>query len=284
MLGKDAMRGHLIRKVWPYDPALRAAPRHRRACEYEAFVPELLTDLAISLPGDVATLVSEAETAIARLNSKYEPALVPLARLLLRTESIASSKVEGMQVDARTLARAEVVRNTGGRVGPNAAEVLANIDAMQTAIEHASSSHAIVPEDLAKIHRGLQQRSHNRAIAGDFRDKQNWIGGNDYNPCGADFVPPPPEEIATLIDDLCKFCNQEDLSPLVQAAIAHAQFETIHPFEDGNGRAGRALVQGLLRRRGLAPGFVPPISVALARDKGRYIRGLTFFREDRIAE
>ena len=278
------MRGQLVKKVWRYDPALHAAPRYRRACEYEAFVPEPLTDLTISLPGDVATLVSEAETAIARLNSKYQPALVPLARLLLRTESIASSKVEGMQVDARTLARAEVAHDTGGRVGPDAAEVLANIDAMQTAIEHASTSHAIVPEDLAKIHRVFLQKSHNRAIGGHFRDKQNWIGGNDYNPCGADFVPPPPEEVATLIDDLCKFCNQEDLSPLVQAAIAHAQFETIHPFEDGNGRTGRALVQVLLRRRGLAPAFVPPISVALARDKGRYIRGLTFFREDRIAE
>ena len=278
------MRGQLIRKVWPYDPALHAAPRYRRACEYEAFVPELLTDLAISLPGDVATLVSEAETAIARLNNKYDPALVPLARLLLRTESIASSKVEGMQVDARTLARAEVARDTRGRVGPDAAEVLANIDAMQTAVEQASSSHAIASEDLTKIHRVLLQGSHNRAMAGHFRDKQNWIGGNDYNPCGADFVPPPPEEVAALIDDVCKFCNQEDLSPLVQAAIAHAQFETIHPFEDGNGRVGRALVQVLLRRRGLAPGFVPPISVALARDKDRYIRGLTFFREDRIAE
>jgi len=228
--------------------------------------------------------VSEAETAIARLNSKYDPALVPLARLLLRTESIASSKIEGMQVDARTLARAEVAHNTGGRVGPTAAEVLANIDAMQTAIEHASSTHKIVPEDLARIHRVLLQRSHNHAIAGHFRDKQSWIGGNDYNPCGADFVPPPPEEVAELIDDLCKFCNQEDLSPLVQAAIAHSQFETIHPFEDGNGRAGRALVQVILRRRGLAPSFVPPISTALARHKERYIRGLTLFREDRIAD
>ncbi len=70
----------------------------------------------------------------------------------------------------------------------------------------------------------------------------------------------------------------------MQAAIAHAQFETIHPFVDGNGRTGRALIQVLLRRRDLAPAFVPPISVALARDKDRYIRGLTLFREDRISE
>ena len=84
--------------------------------------------------------------------------------------------------------------------------------------------------------------------------------------------------------DLCAFCDDEGLPPLVQAAIAHAQFETIHPFDDGNGRTGRALIQIILRRRGLAPAFVPPISVILARDKGRYIKGLTLFREDRLAE
>lgn len=278
------MRGRLLRQVWQYDPALHAPPRYRRACEYEAFVPNPIADLSIALPGDVGAVVSEAETAITRLNSKADPALVPLARLLLRTESIASSKVEGMQVDARTLALAEVAHDTGRTVGTNAAEVLANIDAMQLAIERASVTHEIVPGDLVAIHGALLERTPNRGIAGRFRDKQNWIGGNDYNPCGADFVPPPPEEVAVLIDDLCSFCNKDDLSPLVQAAIAHAHFETIHPFDDGNGRTGRALVQVLLRKRGLAPAFVPPISVALARDKGRYIRGLTLFREDRIAE
>src|SRR3989441_13213390 len=119
------MRGQLVKKVWRYDPALHAAPRYRRACEYEAFVPEPLTDLTISLPGDVATLVSEAETAIARLYSKYQPALVPLARLLLRTDSIAPSIDDRMQFDALTLARAEVAHDTGGGGGPEAAEVLA---------------------------------------------------------------------------------------------------------------------------------------------------------------
>lgn len=278
------MRGRLLRRIWKHDPALHALPRHRHACEYDAFVPDPLADLSISLPGEVATVVSEAETAIARLNDKADPALAPLARLLLRTESIASSKVEGMQVDARILARAEVAQDMGRRVGPDAAGVLASIDAMQSAIEHVSATREIVPEDLLVIHRRLLDQAPSHATAGRFRDKQNWIGGNDYNPCGADFVPPPPDEVATLISDLCGFCNKDDLPPLVQAAIAHAQFETIHPFEDGTGRTGRALVQVLLRRRGLAPAFVPPISVALARDKGRYIRGLTLFREDRIAE
>lgn len=278
------MRGRLVRSVWQYDPTLNAPPKYRRACDFEAFIPEPLAKFAVALPGDVGTLVSEAETAIARLNSKYRPALGPLARLLLRTESIASSKVEGMQVDARSLARAEAAQETGARVSPTAAEVLANVDAMEAAIHRASSGGDIVSDDIAEVHRVLLQRAHNRAIAGQFRHKQNWVGGNDYNPCGADFVPPPPEDVPALMSDLCAFCNLPDLSPLVQAAIAHAQFETIHPFEDGNGRTGRALVQILLRRRGLAPGFVPPISVALAREKERYIRGLTLFREDRIAE
>jgi Fic family protein len=97
-------------------------------------------------------------------------------------------------------------------------------------------------------------------------------------------VPPPPEEVATLIDDLCAFCNEEELSPLLQAAVAHAQFETIHPFTDGNGRTGRALIQVILRRRGLAPAFVPPISVVLAQQRSRYIAGLGWFREGLVAE
>ncbi len=116
-------------------------------------------------------------------------------------------------------------------------------------------------------------------IAGQIRTQQNWIGGNNYNPCGADFVPPPPEEVTPSSRDLCTFCNDETLPPLVQAALAHAQFETIHPHKDGNGRAGRALVQIILKRRNVAPHFVPPISVVLAQNKEQYIDGLVAYRE-----
>jgi Fic family protein len=238
----------------------------------------------IALPGDVAGVVSDAEKAISDLNRAAGLELMPLARLLLRTESIASSKVEGMQLDARSLARAEANQETGRKVSSGAAEILANIDAMQLSIERAADLEGMRPADLLDIHRVLLERTPNLQIAGRLRTTQNWIGGNDYNPCGAAFVPPPPEEVDRLIDDLCAFVNDVALPPLVQAAIAHAQFETIHPFEDGNGRTGRALVQVVLRRRGLTPAFVPPISVVLARDKDRYLKGLTLFREDRLAE
>ena len=278
------MRGAYIRRTWRHDPALYAPARYRRACSYDAFVPGRIAELAIDLPGDIAGLLSDAENAIADLNGRAGPELAPLGRLLLRTESIASSKVEGMQSDARALARAEANRDTGRNIGPQAAEIIANIDAMEWAVEQAATAERVTPGALRDIHRILLAGDAGRQQPGELRDEQNWIGGNDYNPCGADFVPPPPEEVTPLTEDLCSFCNDDALPPLLQAAIAHAQFETIHPFGDGNGRTGRALVQVVLRRRGLAPAFVPPISVVLARRRDRYIEGLTLFREDRVAD
>jgi len=278
-----AVRGRLVRSVWEYDPTLYAPARYRRACSYDAFIPDALANLQISLPGDVAGIISEAEKAISDLNQHAAVPLAPLARLLLRTESVASSRVEGMQLDARSLARAEANLDTGRRIGPEAIDILANIDAMEFAIERSASEPLDVAH-LQEIHRALMARDIHAEMAGRLREVQNWIDGNDYNPCGAAFVPPPPGAVPALLADLCDFGNDERLSPLVQAAIAHAQFETIHPFEDGNGRTGRALVQVILRRRGLAPAYVPPISVMLARHKERYIEGLTLFREDRIGD
>lgn len=268
------MRGTLLPRTWTYDPALYAPPRYRRACGYEAFLPACLDELPALDPA-VAGTVAAAEDAIRKLNAGAQPALAPLARLLLRTESIASSKVEGMQVDARTLARAEARSQSAGR---EAAEIIRNIDAMQLAVEEAATASELTVDRLIEIHAALLAAA---PIAGRLRDRQNWIGGNDYNPCGAAFVPPPPEVVDELLADLLAFCNDDSFSPLAQAAFAHAQFETIHPFEDGNGRTGRALVQVILRRRGLAPDYVPPISVVLAADKRRYIAGLTAFREGR---
>jgi Fic family protein len=97
-------------------------------------------------------------------------------------------------------------------------------------------------------------------------------------------VPPPPDELDALLADLCRFCEDDALPPLVQASLAHAQFEMIHPFNDGNGRTGRALVQVLLRRRALAPDYIPPISVVMAAERDRYIRGLERYRAGALVE
>jgi Fic family protein len=271
--------GTFTRQTWLHDPTAYAPAKYRRACAYDAFIPDLLANLELSLSGSVAGIIADAESSIHTLNEHAYPGLAPLARLLLRTESIASSKVEGMQVDGRALARAEVRSDTGQKASVAALEILANIDAMQTAIENATEQQQIDLPQIVEIHRILMADSDRPGIAGQIRTQQNWIGGNNYNPCGADFVPPPPEEVEPLLEDLCTFCNSGMLPALAQAALAHAQFETIHPHEDGNGRTGRALVQVILKRRNIAPHFVPPISVVLAQDKEGYIDGLVAYRE-----
>jgi Fic family protein len=273
------MAGREVTLTWRYNPALYAPAKYRRACRYKAFIPDFLQGQSLKLDGDTAGVVAEAEAAIRELNTSAQPALTPLARLLLRTESIASSKVEGLQLGVRELARAEARMEAGGKVGATAAEIVSNINAMQLAIDDAASVAGFSHTEILAIHYELMKGAPNPHIAGRFRTVQNWIGGNDYNPCGSDFVPPPPEYVEELVRDLCEAINDELLPPLVQAALVHAQFETIHPFDDGNGRTGRALIHAVLRRRGVAPSYVPPISVVLAEQRDRYIQGLVAFRK-----
>jgi len=82
-------------------------------------------------------------------------------------------------------------------------------------------------------------------LGGHLRSEQSWIGASSYNPRSAAFVPPPPEHVGELLDDLCAFCSTDTLSAATQAALAHAQFETVHPFVDGNGHIGRLNRPGL---------------------------------------
>lgn len=274
------MPGRYELRIWPSDETRDAPPRHRRACQYEVHLPQPLGGLEVRLDGALAALVSEAEQALIALNNEGGAALAPLARLLLRTESIASSKVEGLQLGVRELARADAKAESGTAPSATALEVLGNIDAMALAVESAAEPARFGDDQILSIHRRLLERTMNRRIAGRFRDSQNWIGGNDYTPCGADFVPPPPDNLPWLLADLCDAINDDRLPPLVQAALVHAQFETIHPFDDGNGRTGRALVHVVLKRRGIAREFVPPISVVFAGARTRYIEGLTRFRRD----
>ena len=244
-------------------------------------MPDRLADWPLSLPSDVAADVSDAERAVADLNSSGSQLanLEAVARVLLRAESVASSRIEGLEVGVGRLARAEAAKEAGDPLNDVTAEaVLGNVEAMELAVSDLATKPNLSMEDILALHRALMKHTPNSDIGGQFRNVQNWIGGNDYNPCGADFVPPPPEYVPELMDDLLAFLNSEDTPPVVQAAIAHAQFETIHPFADGNGRIGRALIHLVLRRRGLAPRYVPPISLVLATDSRDYIGGLTRFR------
>jgi Fic family protein len=271
----------VIKRHWSSSIGLGMPRKDRLSCNYEAYVPDSLAGRGIALDGDVAADVVDAEVAIARLDVEASALIETeaLARILLRAESVASSRIEGLEVGAGRLLRAEATRELGGYVKDiTASEVLANIDAMRFALDGFGSGEEIALERLLEVHRRLLGRTWLHEHAGVVRTEQNWIGGSSHNPCSAAFVPPPPEHVPALLEDLCAFCNEDSLPAVAQAAIAHAQFETIHPFVDGNGRTGRALIHLVLRRRGLATRVLVPVSLVLATAAQDYIGGLTAFR------
>lgn len=271
----------VVRQTWRSDIAGGLSRRDRRSCTYEAYVPDQLDGQSFTLDGDVAADVADAEGAIRRLNESAR-ALVDteaLARLLLRAEAVASSRIEGLEVGGRRLLRAEVAPDLGSDASDvTAAEVLGNIDAMRWATETLTAATRVDIHDICEIHRHLLAGTRHEHLAGVLRTEQNWIGGSSYNPCSAAFVPPPPDHVHRLMEDLCNFINSGDLPAVVHAALVHAQFETIHPFADGNGRTGRVLIHVVLRRRGLVERAAPPISLVLATEADQYIAGLTAFR------
>lgn len=273
------MPGQRIRLTWQHDPTRYAPPGYRETGVYHAFVPDRLADLRLVLDGPAAGAISDAERAIRELNQHSAGTLGPFARLLLRTEALASSRVDrGLVLRSRALAQAESSADVGVRVSVVPGEVLATADAVEGALSAASTNGALVVEDIVDIHRCLMAQLAHRQQAGVVRTVQGWIGGNDFNPCGADFVPAPPRYIESLLADVADAVNRTDLPPVVQAALVQAQFETIQPFEGGNGRTARVLAQVVLRRRGIAPGYVPPVSVIQAADRGAYHAGLDKFR------
>jgi Fic family protein len=270
-----------LERRWPGDPGAYGGRRSRASFVYRAFVPDEIATLEMSLPGDVSLLVSNAEGEIRALNSgSGVRGLEAVAPLLLRAESLASSRIEGLELSQRNLARA-LFDPTAAR--GTARMVAGNVRAMAAAIAIGDRSGRVQADDLLEIHRTLLQDTEDNAIAGQVRTVQNWIGGRLNSPIVAEFIPPPPERVPALLDDLATFVNRDDLPAVVQAAIAHAQFETIHPFVDGNGRVGRCLIHVVLRRRGLAPAVVPPISVVLAANARAYIQGLTDYRNGDLA-
>jgi Fic family protein len=200
-----------------------------------------------------------------------------LGRQLLRSEALASSAIEGLQLSPRRLAGAEVEGRAGDFL---AQEVLGNTRAMEEAVRIGREARDLDVDDVCAIHRALATAPPLDRIAGQIRESQGWIGG--ASPLHAAFVPPPHDRVPGLMSDLCHFINRDDVSPVAQAAIAHAQFETIHPFGDGNGRVGRCLIHVLFERCGIAPRYVPPVSLVLGADKDAYIAGLEDFRADEV--
>ncbi len=266
--------------IWQGSPTGQSR-RERTACSYRAYLPDSLAERVLALPADLVADLSDADRAVGALQDRQLglASVESVARLLLRAEAVGSSYIEGLQVSARRLAQEEFAERAGLPTSDDTARaVLGNIRAMSGALQLADLERPITIEDLCTLHRELLAGTRDEHWGGVVRQEQNWIGG--VNPCRAAYVPPPHEQVRGLLEDLCSYISGDDHPPIVQAALAHAQFETIHPFVDGNGRVGRALIHLVLRRRGLAPNFAPAVSLILATNAGAYIAGLVSFRYD----
>ena len=266
--------GELVQCYW--SPAFEGPRRaDRLSGHFEAFVPDPLCGWEFAISARLAGNLAEAEAAIRALNGRQGRDLEGVGRFLLRAESVGSSWIEGLAVPADRLAFATAALERDAPSGDREAEeVAANVLAMVAAAQAARRGDRFATSDLLDAHRTLMRRSPQAKRGGQIREHQNWIGGSPYTPIGSRFIPPPPEHVPALMEDLIEYVNGDEHPPLLQAALAHAQFEMIHPFGDGNGRAGRALIHVVLARRGLAPRFVPPVSVALARRSEECVEAL----------
>jgi Fic family protein len=200
-----------------------------------------------------------------------------LARFLLRSEAIASSRIEGLQVSPQQVALAEFAQTEGGQVRgftQNARLVANNITALRRAAADLATTPAVTVAGIEDLQRALLPDAQSLGV----RTSQNWIGGSDWHPLDAEFVPPTAGRVADLMADLVDYTNSALHGALIQAALVHAQFETIHPFTDGNGRVGRALIHTVLARRGMVRVAVLPVSLVLLTRSDAYVGGLSSYR------
>ncbi|MET0474914.1 MAG: Fic family protein [Mycobacterium sp.] len=264
------------RLIWPapteagYGLAdLRSA--QRQAGAYDAAIPAAIADLEVSLPANVLANADEASREVARFDAELGQGIAPFASVLLRSESAASSNIENLTASARAIAEAEALGGDGRR---NAALIVANTEAMKAAIALADE---LDERAILAMHDALMCTSQ-PALAGRWRTEQVWIGGGAFGPRGADSIAPHYERVGPAIADLLAFARRTDVPTLAQIAIAHAQFETIHPFTDGNGRTGRALVQAMLRNKRLTRQITVPVSAGLLSNTDAYFQALGSYR------
>lgn len=260
------------------DDLVPRSVRLRHRGPYRAAVVPSIAARSPRLDPAVVRRAEDAVAEIARFDARTgpggEPAITPFTAVLLRTESASSSRIEQLTSGAKAIAVAEL----GGPSTRNAEAVVGNVRAMQAAL---TLTGAPTPEAILGMHEALL-RDTDPALAGRWRAAQVWIGGTSYGPHEAEFVAPVAADVPGLIDDLTRFARRDDLPVLVLTALAHAQFETIHPFPDGNGRTGRALVHALLRHHGAARSVTVPVSAGLLVDVDGYFRALTAYREGHV--
>lgn len=255
-------------KLW------RPATGYGRAT-YEASVPPPISALTPEPDAEAIESATIATMELSRFDAELGHRVAAFAPVLLRSESASSSQIENLTASARAIFSAEL----GAKGSRNAELIAANTNALRAALDLSSD---ISPASIREMHRILMSEQP-RHTPGEWRDEPVWIGTRSDTPVGADFVAPSHERVPDLIVDLTRFATRTDLAPLIATALTHAQFETIHPFSDGNGRTGRALAQAMLRRRGVTRNVAVPVSAGLLADVRGYHRALTLYRSGEVS-
>jgi Fic family protein len=238
---------------------------------YQAAIPATIARSTLTLPGETLSISTDAASEVARFDAEMGGEIAPFAAVLLRSESAASSQIENLTASARAISEAEI----GEGSGSNARQVVGNVAAMTAAV---ALSNDLSAQSILDMHNALL-RDVEPEIAGKWREAPVWVGGSSLGPHSALFVPPEYARVPGLINDLVAFIDRDDVPVLAHAAVAHAQFETIHPFPDGNGRTGRALMHAMLRGKGLTRNVTVPISAGLLVHVDEYFDALTAYRD-----
>lgn len=240
------------------------------ATTYTPAVPANIANLTVEIEADTETICREASTEITRFDSELGSEIGPFATILLRSESASSSEIEQLTATAKRVLMAE----SGDTSRSNANLIASNTAAMTAALDMTGD---LTGDSILAMHRALLGDKHPE-WAGRWRSEPVWIGGGAAGPQNAVYVAPHHERVPDLIEDLAQFANRTDIEPLTKAMITHAQFETIHPFPDGNGRTGRALIHSMLRRDRLTINVTVPVSAGLLTETGRYFQALGAYR------
>lgn len=251
----------------------------RQSLGYRAFIPaELPPTPSIEL-AQLTELLSAADRAIGRLDGVSATLPNPdlFVAMYVRRESVLSSQIEGAQSSMDDVLAFELDA-TAKRLPNDVEEVVNHVAAMNYGLARLTElplSLRLIREIHERLMRGVRGQEKS---PGEFRTSQNWIGGSAPN--NARFVPPPAYELPRLLGNVERFLHEPaGLPPLVHAGVAHAQFETIHPFLDGNGRVGRLLITFLLVHGGVLSRPLMYLSYFLKRNRPEYYDRLTAVRE-----
>ncbi|MDN5848630.1 MAG: Fic family protein [Nitrococcus sp.] len=255
----------------------------RQRAGHRAFVPTPLPpEPPLRLDGELRVLLSRADRALGRLDGSVTTLPNPdlFVFMYVRKEAVLSSQIEGTQSSLQDLLAAEASLFDSVAVPRDVDEVVNYVHAMNYGLKRLPElpvSARLMREIHERLMRGVRGR---RLLPGELRQSQNWIGPGGSGITDAVFVPPPPERVAEVLGALEIFLHsKDDLPLLVKIGLAHAQFETIHPFLDGNGRLGRLLITFLLAERGVLEKPVLYLSHYLKRYRQEYYERLQAIRD-----